>query len=149
MELTETESQYEKPRELGFGPAEQKLGKTLPAGGLPLPEQKPWSRAAYPARGTPCGIFTEYLTTKCKNCRWAYYKTLVPSLEKVFLPYLRIDVFSYPVLGLPTRSFDLDHLPPARSQWCFIDLSGFCLGYPLLSCVWLSVWYWQGPVSTR
>lgn len=97
-------------------------------------------------------VFTGCLTTKCKNCRCAYYTTSVLSVEKVFLSYLRrihvptVEVFSYPIFILSCEYFVSDRLPPARS--CFIDLSRFCPGYHLFSCVLLSVWYWQGPVST-
>lgn len=46
MELAETERRYEKPGELGFGPAEKMVGKEL----LELPQ------AAYPAPGTRCSF---------------------------------------------------------------------------------------------
>lgn len=46
MELAETESRYEKPGELGFGPTEQTVRKEL----LALPQ------AASPAQGTRCSF---------------------------------------------------------------------------------------------
>ena len=150
VELAETESRYEKPGVLGFGPAEQMLGKVpLAVGCLYLSNSHCPKQLILPKALVAGLFFTGCVTIKCKNCRCAYYTTSVLSTEKVFLPNLRVEVFSYPVFSLSTGYFVFDHLPPARSQWCFIDLSGFCLGYALLNCIWLPVWYWQGPVSTR